>query len=310
MLNLSINERVEEQPVIVRQISKKLGQNSKEYYHLQVTYGIKSYDGKIWSGEDEIVQGITPGCIANIWGIVKDFRGTLQIHINRIEKIPDPSEELIKNILPSCELNETILYNELMKIVETVKTPELNNLLKIVFNNPELKDSFFKKAGGVEIHHAYMGGLAQHTIEVSKIVINLCDIFNYINYDIAVTSALLHDIGKTLELSDFPENKYTDKGRLLGHISLGVEILNEKISNIENFPNELKLAIEHCILSHHGTLEMGSPVVPMTLEASAVHNADNCSAELNGFNLAIQRDIGSDNWTDYNNTYKRFIKKV
>lgn len=309
MLILNANDSIENQPVIVRQIVKKMGQNNKEYYHLQVSFGIKSYDAKIWNGDEEIANEINPGCFANIWGAVKDFRGNLQIHINKIEKIDNPDDELIKNIIPSCELNDILLSREIDSIIETIQNPMLKELLITVFSSPEIKDSFFKKAAGIEIHHAYIGGLAQHTIEVTKIVIALCNVFSYIDYDIAVTSALLHDIGKTLELSDFPENKYTDKGRLLGHISLGIEIIDEKISLIDNFPPELKTALEHCVLSHHGTLEMGSPVVPMTLEASAVHNADNCSAELNGFNLAIKRDTGTGSWTDYNNVYKRYLKK-
>jgi 3'-5' exoribonuclease len=309
MLLLNPNDRIENQPVIVRQIVKKVGQNNKEYYHLQVSCGIKSFDAKIWNGDEEIVQEITPGCFANIWGIAKDFKGNLQIHINKIERIQDPDDELVKTIVPSCELNEISLCNDINKIIDTVNEPKLNELLMLVFNSPEIKDSFYKRAGGIEIHHAYVGGLAQHTVEVAKIVIGLCSIFDYINYDLAVTAALLHDIGKTVELSDFPENKYTDVGRLLGHISLGAQIVNEKISSIVDFPQEMKVALEHCILSHHGTLDMGSPIVPMTIEASAVHNADNCSAELNGFNLAIQRDSGVGAWTDYNVIYKRYIKK-
>lgn len=174
----------------------------------------------------------------------------------------------------------------------------------------KLETCSFKNAAGAEIHHAYLGGLAQHTLEVTKIVINFTQIFSFVNYDIAVCAALLHDIGKILELSDFPENKYTSQGRLLGHINIGVEILNSFISKIENFPNQLKLELEHCILSHHGTLEMGSPVVPMTIEAIAVHNADKASADINGFHLALERDTGTDEWTDYNNTYKRFIKQT
>lgn len=309
MLILNANDHIENQAVIVRQIVKKMGQNNKEYYHLQVSSGIKSYDAKIWNGDEEISKQINPGCFANICGVVKDFKGNLQIHISKIERIDSPDNELIKSIIPSCELNDILLSREIDSIIETIQNPILSELLKIVFNSTEIKESFFKKAAGIEIHHAYIGGLAQHTIEVTKIVMALCNVFSYIDYDIAVTSALLHDIGKTLELSDFPENKYTDTGRLMGHISLGIEIIDKKISMIDNFPPELKTAVEHCILSHHGTLEMGSPVVPMTLEASAVHNADNCSAELNGFNLAIQRDTGTGCWTDYNNIYKRYLKK-
>lgn len=310
MLNLNPNDKLESQPFIIRQICKKVSQNNKEYYHLQISYGIKNYDAKIWNYNEEIAKEISPGCIANVWGTARDFKGNIQIHIDKIKKIENPDDNLIEEITPSCELDTIKLVRDIDRIIETVQTPELNALLKSVFSSPDIKSSFFKKAAGAEIHHAYKGGLAQHTIEVTKIVMHFCSIYSCINYDIAVTAALLHDIGKIIELSNFPENKYTNKGRLIGHITLGVEVLNQEVQKIDNFPQSLKVEIEHCILSHHGTLEMGSPVVPMTIEAIALHNADKASAEINGFNLAIQRDSGTGTWTEYNNVYKRFIKKA
>lgn len=309
MLNLCVNDVLEAQPLIVRHISKKTGQNNKEYYHLQLSHGVQNLDGKIWNGDPAVAQEITPGCIAKVWANVRDFKGTLQLHISRIERIDQPSQELLDEITPACEFDTAELEHQINEIIATVKTHELNLLLNNIFSSPEISSSFYKKAAGAEIHHAYLGGLAHHTIEVANIVSHFCTLYDSINRDIAVTAALLHDIGKTVELSNFPENKYTDRGRLLGHIAIGVEILNNAIAKIEGFPIKYAIALQHCILSHHGTQEMGSPVVPMTMEAIALHNADRASADLNGFFLAIQRDTSASCWTDYNNTYKRFIKK-
>ncbi|CDF58575.1 3'-5' exoribonuclease YhaM family protein [Thermobrachium celere] len=309
MLSLYPNEKIENQPVVVRKIDKKVGQNDKGYYHLQISYGIKSYDAKIWNDSPEIGDKINPGCLAYITGVAKDFKGTIQIHINKIEKIENPSQDLINKVIPSCYLNSDEMEKSLFEIINTINNIHIKQLLNNIFTNDTIKNAFFKKAAGAEIHHAYVGGLAQHTLEVARIVINFTQVFPYVNYDIAVASALLHDIGKIAELSDFPENKYTTRGKLIGHINIGVEILNSFISKIPDFPNQIKYEIEHCILSHHGTLEMGSPVLPMTIEAIAVHNADKSSAEINAFHLAIERDTGTDAWTDYNPTYKRAIKK-
>lgn len=309
MLHLSPNDKLENQPVIVRQINKKVGQNGREYYHLQVSTGLKSYDCKIWSNSDEISREITPGCVANITGTAKDFKGTLQIHIDKIIRIQNPDQNLIETLTPACEQDGEKLKTEFSDIVDTIKDSNLNTLVKLIFDSSIVKNNFYKKAAGAEIHHAYLGGLAQHTIEVSKIVMNFCNLFKEINYDIALTAALLHDIGKVAELSNFPENKYTNRGRLIGHISLGVQMVDKKIGEIEDFPQDLKLELEHCILSHHGSLDTGSPVVPMTLEAIAVHNADKSSAEINSFSLAIQRDTGTGDWTEYSSAYRRFIKK-
>lgn len=309
MLDLKANDVIDNQPVIVRQIVKKNSQNNKEYYHLQISYGIKNYDAKIWSNNDEIVKDITPGCIAYIWGSAREFKGNIQIHINKIERVLNPDQTIINLVTPTCDVEKEGLSLQLNELISGVTNPFLNKLLNQVFNSEHVKTQFFEAAAGAEIHHAYVGGLAQHTIEVAKIVQTFCTLFKGINYDIAVTAALLHDIGKVVELSGFPENKYTDIGRLLGHITIGVQMVNDQVQTISDFPEELRIAINHCILSHHGTLEMGSPIVPMSLEAVILHNADQASAEINGFSLAIERDTRNGSWTDYNNVYKRFIKK-
>ncbi|EYE89019.1 hypothetical protein Q428_04805 [Fervidicella metallireducens AeB] len=309
MLNLKTNDRIENQPVIVRQISKKINQNGKEYYSLQISYGIKNYDAKIWNSNIGVSEEIIPGSVVNIWGVVREFKGNLQIHIDKILHISNPSSDLLEKITPSCSLEEDKLAKRLAEIIGTIKNEYLNQLLNNIFSSPDIKEAFYKKAAGVEIHHAYTGGLAQHTIEVAETVIQLCKIYNYIDYDMAVAGALLHDIGKIVELSNFPENKYTTLGRLLGHINIGTQIIEKYTSQINKFPEDVKLELQHCILSHHGSLETGSPVLPMTLEALVIHNADKTSAELNGFYLAIQRDVKNDDWTDYNNTFKRYIKK-
>jgi 3'-5' exoribonuclease len=309
MLNLNANDRLEEQPVFIREIAKKVGQNNKEYYHLEISSGVKKYDARIWQNNLSLARGITPGSIAYIWGTAKDFKGSIQVHIENIQLITNPARELIEKLIPSSNLEEKKLVQDIESIIETIKNPDIKLLLNNIFASKEIRSSFYRRAAGIEIHHAYLGGLAEHTLEVARIVINLCGAFRYISYDIAVASALLHDIGKTIELSDFPENKYTTEGRLLGHISIGAKILNCFASEMKGFPHDLLLELQHCILSHHGLQEAGSPIVPMTVEAVALHNADRTSAELNGFNLAIERDCNTTGWTDYNSIYRRYIKK-
>lgn len=308
-MQLNVNQKFENIAVAVRQITKKTDQNNKSYYHLQVSIGLKNYDSKIWNDDEKIGEEIVPGCLAYISGIARDFKGSLQLHISSIQRIWNPSQELLNSILPSGYVNENDMVLEINNIISTINNPFIKTLLENIFSMPDVKKHFYKKAAGSEIHHAYQGGLAQHTIEVVKLIQSYCKIFTYIKYDIAVAAALLHDIGKIYELSSFPENKYTTKGRLLGHISLGADLVSRVISEIKDFPNDLKYDLIHCILSHHGTLEMGSPVVPMTIEAIAVHNADKASAEINAFHLAIERDTGLDGWTEYNPTYRRSIKK-
>lgn len=143
----------------------------------------------------------------------------LQIHIDKIIKIDSPDVNLIEEITPSSDLDESNLEKEIKQIISTIKNEKLNLLLNNIFSSSQISSDFYKKAAGAEIHHAYVGGLAEHTLEVTKTIISLCKLYSYINYDIAVTSALLHDIGKVIELSTFPENKYqTAAGSLVTFI--------------------------------------------------------------------------------------------
>lgn len=308
MLEITPNSKIDNVVFSVRQISKKVGQNSKEYYTLQVCRGIKTYDAKIWSGDGKY-ETIKPGDIVGINGTAKEFKGSIQIHICEINILEDVDPLVTAELLPFCSKSESLLREEFEDIVSTIKDEYILKLIDKVFNVNEVKEYFYKKSAGSEIHHAYVRGLAEHSIEVAKNTISYCNMGYPINKDIAVSIALMHDIGKVYELSDFPENKYTDVGKLLGHISIGANLIGRCISEIDGFPKNIEIDILHGILSHHGNKEMGSPVVPMTLEAIAVHNADKASAEINAFHLSIQRDNASSNWTEYNNVYKRCIKK-
>lgn len=308
MFDITPNSKIDDVVFIVRQISKKVGQNAKEYYTLQISRGIKTYDGKIWN-DNKSNEEISPGDIVKISGVVKDFKGSIQIHINEICVIDDLDANLRSELIPSCSKSEIKLREEIEEIILSIKNEKIFELINKVFDIPEVKETFYKKSAGAEIHHAYVRGLAEHSLEVAKNTIAYCNMGYPIDYDIAVCIALMHDIGKVYELSDFPENKYTEVGKMLGHISIGANLIQRCISEISDFPMELELDIMHGILSHHGNKEMGSPVVPMTIEAIAVHNADKASAEINAFYLAIQRDNSATNWTEYNNIYKRCIKK-
>lgn len=307
LVNINANSKLDDTAFIVRKISKKKGQNDREYYSLKISRGIKTYDGKIWSSDEKYLS-INPGDIVKISGSVKTFKGSIQIHIDDIRVIEE-SEDLIGELMPFCHKSESKLKEEIDSIITTIKNKNVIKLLESIYNIPEVKENFYKKSAGVEIHHAYVRGLAQHSLEVAQNVITYCNMGYTINYDIAVATALIHDIGKVYELSNFPENAYTDEGRLLGHISIGANLVKKCIDQIEGFPKSMELDILHIILSHHGNKEMGSPVVPMTMEAIAVHNADKSSAEINSFHLTIQRDNTLNSWTEYNNIYKRYIKK-
>ncbi|MEF9951434.1 MAG: HD domain-containing protein [Clostridium sp.] len=308
MSDIIINSKIEKKAFMVREIQKKVGQNSKEYYSLSINRGLKTYDGKIWS-DDSRYTSIKSGDVIEVTGQVKDFKGNIQIHIQSVSVIREPSDEILSQLTPCCGISEETLRGEVDNIIKLIEDPYILKLIDEIFSIEDIREGYFRRSAGAEIHHAYVRGLAEHSVEVAKNTIAFCNSRYNIKKDIAIFMALFHDVGKIYELSDFPENKYTDMGKLFGHISMGGNIVKEAINRVEGFPKDMEIDIIHGILAHHGNKDMGSPVVPMTIEAIAVHNADKASAEINAFYLAVQRDNTDSNWTEYNNIYKRSIKK-
>ncbi|MEG0642171.1 MAG: HD domain-containing protein, partial [Clostridium sp.] len=258
---------------------------------------------------DNSYSNIKSGDVVEVSGSVKEFKGMIQVHITEVKALAEVDQSILDKLTPCCSVSEAKIREEISLIIDSIEDVYIQKLINKVFDIQEVKEGFYTKSAGAEIHHAYVRGLAQHSLEVVQNTISYCEMKYPIKRDVAVAIALMHDIGKVYELSDFPENKYTDVGKLIGHISIGSSLIERCISEIEGFPADVAIDIVHGILSHHGNKEMGSPVLPMTLEAIAVHNADKASAEINAFYLAIQRDNTDSNWTEYNNIYKRCVKK-
>ena len=159
------------------------------------------------------------------------------------------------------------------------------------------------------VHHGFVGGLLEHTLSVVK----MCDYFSKqypaLNRDLLLTAAMFHDIGKTKELSAFPENDYTDEGQLLGHIIIGVQMLEERIAAMPGFPKKLEHELIHCILAHHGELEYGSPKKPALAEAVALNLADNADAKMQTLTEIFKGKTGTD-WLGFNRLFDSNLRRT
>ena len=168
---------------------------------------------------------------------------------------------------------------------------------------------------GVKNHHAYNGGLLEHIVSLMEVTAVVAPKYPFLNADLLLLGAFLHDIGKIDELTYEREMGYSDEGQLVGHLVMAVEMLNEKIKESqklcdEPFPEQLHLQLKHLILSHHGEYEFGSPKLPMTLEAIALHFLDNLDAKLQMVRLLIESDPNVEsNWTSYQPNLDRKIYK-
>ena len=159
------------------------------------------------------------------------------------------------------------------------------------------------------MHHGYMGGLLEHTLGVVEICNFVAGRYKYVNKDILLAGAILHDIGKIYELTPMPHNEYSDDGQMLGHIVMGVEMVGAEVAKIKDFPHQLASLIKHLIISHHGEFEFGSPKLPSTAEAMLLHFADNMDAKLKTIEEVIDSDTSPGPWAGYQKALNRYIRK-
>ena len=262
-----------------RTLQTKAGKN---YYSMQLHDKTGAIDGKVWDLSSGIEHFESMDYI-QVDAQVTSFQGTLQLNIRRVRKAAEGEYDQT-DYMPCSKRNLDEMYAELTAMIDTVKESHLHGLLQMVFTQDEdfVKD-FKIHSAAKTMHHIFAGGLLEHSLSVAR----LCDFFAkqypVINRDLLITAALCHDIGKMTEISEFPENDYTDEGQLIGHIVQGVIMLDEKMRQIEGFPVKLGNELKHCILAHHGELEYGSPKKPALIEAVALAFADNTDAKLEGF---------------------------
>ena len=291
--------------------SKQIAQTKagKDYGNLVLQDKTGTIDSKIWELNSPGVGTFEALDYVYVDAEVTMFQGNHQLNIRRIRKA-DEGEYLPADYLPVSTKDIDLMYGELTEYVRSVKNPYLNRLAASYF----LEDAQFAKefqfhSAAKSIHHGFVGGLLEHTLSVVK----LCDYFakhySNINRDLLLTAAMFHDIGKLKELSVLPENDYTDSGQLLGHIVIGVGMLTERIRNIPKFPEKLERELIHCILSHHGELEYGSPKKPALLEALALSFADNTDAKMETMIEALQKSGENQGWLGYNRLLETNIRK-
>ena len=193
------------------------------------------------------------------------------------------------------------MYQELLSWIGTVKNQYLSAILTYYFiQDQETVKRFRMSSSAKSVHHGFVGGLLEHTLSVTRFCDFMAKSYGILNRDLLITAAILHDIGKTKELSLFPQNDYTDDGQLLGHIMIGAEMVHDAAQKIEGFPMELENQLKHCILAHHGELEYGSPKKPAMVEAVALNLADNADAKMETLTELFDAAPAGNEWIGYN----------
>ncbi len=274
--------------------------NGKPYDSLILQDKTGTLDAKLWDPNSPGIDDFDAMDYVEVVGDIVNFQGALQGNIKRVRKCRE-GEYVVNDYMPVSSKDIEEMYRELLNYVESIENIYYKQLLRSFFVEDEAFIKKFKNSSAAKmVHHGFIGGLLEHTLSVTKLCDYYCKNYPILKRDLLLTAAMFHDIGKTKELSPFPENDYTDEGQLLGHIVMGAQMILIKAEDIDGFPNVARSELIHCILAHHGKYEFGSPKVPALIEAMALNYADDTDAKLETFKEILENNSENKDWLGYN----------
>lgn len=264
----------------VKTKSQATAKTGKEYFNVCLSDKTGTIDAKIWDVNAPGIEEFKAGDFVFIEGDVISYNNQLQVKVSRL-RVADKDEFNNEDYFATSKYDKADMAKELDSLIANVKNKNYSKLLKSFFiDDKKFREKFLSHQGAKTVHHSFVSGLVEHTISTTKLAIAIANNYDDINLDLVITTSLLHDIAKIDEIAPYPINEYTDEGMLVGHIVLGYEIISKKIDELGGFSEVEKYELLHCILSHHGTPEFGSPKQPMLMEAYIVSQADNTDAKL------------------------------
>lgn len=294
---------------LVAEKNMAFSQKGSPYLTVKLKDRTGEIESKVWENAIELDKLFKKGDIIFIEGRAANYKNSIQISIINIKKILWEEVEPA-DYLPAVKGDVRKMFGELLGYIEKINDKFLKTLLDAFFQNEETVSLFQRAPAAKGFHHIYLGGLLEHTLSVVRLLDKVSGHYSVLDKDMLITGGILHDIGKIYEFSYNNIIDYSDEGRLIGHIVMGVEMINQKIAAIENFPQQLALELRHIILSHHGEFEFGSPKRPKTLEALVVHYIDDLDAKFNAFQTFMNDSPDNDSdWTAYNRFLERFLYK-
>lgn len=285
--------------LLVTKCDLRSTRQSKSYLSMEFCDSSCSILSNIWEGFDSYYSNIKCGDVVFIKGIIDEYQGNLQIKISEMRCSAESDNINPSDFLRKSRRDVNEMRNEFFSRIELISTAKLKLLMRLIFNEENFK-KFSLAPAGKSWHHSYVHGLLEHTLEIIKICDLMCDIHPELNRDLLICGAMMHDFGKIEELTFDSAFEYTDKGKLVGHIVISAMKINEEAKKITDFPEDLKECLLHIVLSHQGKLEYASPVVPKTVEAIALYQADELSAKVNAYKNALEKEIkGNGKWTKF-----------
>ena len=293
---------------LVQARERKIARTGNAYLDLELRDSSGAVRAKLWDC-DRYPLDFEVEDVVEVEGVVEDYQGSAQIRVRKISRCAPESVDLL-DYLPRTRRDPAEMYAALLERVHSLPQGPLSLLLLAILEDPAIAEKYRMAPAAMSYHHAFLGGLLEHVLSLVELGDRLSDHYAFLRRDLLMAGLVLHDLGKIEELSFSRGFRYSTRGQLLGHITIGLEIVQEKMRQIPDFPAELKSQIEHMILSHHGKLEFGSPKEPMFPEALLLHYLDEIDSKLESMRAQYETDQSRPgNWTGRNPALRRELLK-
>jgi len=283
-------------------VSKQVKPKKTGEPYLALTLGDRTgqIEAKMWDNVESAIDAFEQEDFIKAKGLLNKYKNRFQFTIHKLRKLLD-TEVDFSDYLPKTSKDIGELWQTLAGYVAGFQNLHLKGLVEAFMSDPEIAEAYRNAPAAKSLHHAYIGGLLDHVVSLFRSCDLICRNYPQINRDLLMTGAFLHDIGKIHELSYNRSFSYTTRGQLLGHMVIELEMLQAKLAQAPEFPEELKMLLEHMIISHHGEYEFGSPKLPMFPEALVLHYLDDLDSKMEAMRAHFEREIGFDGpWTGYN----------
>ncbi|HVY60879.1 MAG TPA: HD domain-containing protein [Planctomycetota bacterium] len=293
---------------LLNRVEMKKARTGKDYLHLEISDPTGALAGNMFDATADQYRSLQGLEVVEAVGEVQSFNDKRSARFVDVKPAAGPFN--IREFLPRTPKDVRQLYDRLLDLLNSIRSAHIRKLVLGFLEDPAFRGRFLETPAAVTNHHAYLGGLLEHIVSLGESCARTCEAYPTLDRDLMIAGAFLHDIGKVDELSVERGLDYTDRGRLHGHIVTGVLWIEERARRIDGFPPAVLDHLKHLILSHHGELEWGSPILPMTAEAIALHTLDNLDAKLWAFDKACAdaKENGS-GWTEWSKIFGRRMFK-
>jgi 3'-5' exoribonuclease len=296
-------------PFLVRDKIMAMAKNGKPYMTLKLMDRSGEVEGRIWDQVDHFSRLFQKDDFVQVTAKASVYMGKMQLIIQDLIRV-DESAVSLGDFLPVSSHDPRTMMAQARELVASFQDDDYRALMEAFFNDDSFVALYQKAPAAKAMHHVYLGGLLEHSLSVAQLAVDVSRRYADVDRDLLITGALLHDVGKVAELLFSRSFDYSDEGKLLGHIVIGVEMVEDKIRQLDRFPRMKATLIKHLLLSHHGQYDYGSPKRPKTLEAVILNFIDDMDSKINGVQAHIEKEQHNDSrWTGYHRLYDRYFFK-